>query len=95
MGNGGRPRVIGCRPVNAPGDDEFHPPSRLSAGILAQGVLFTAISFGISAMWERDLGILHRSLVSPAARPTLVIGKFRGFSQSIITCVSALLLGTG
>ena len=72
----------------------------LSAGILAQSVLFTAIFFGISAIWERDLGILHRYLVSPAARPALVIGKalsasFRGFSQSIIIYVLALLLGIG
>jgi ABC-2 type transport system permease protein len=70
----------------------------LSAGILAQSVLFTAIFYGISAIWERDLGILHRYLVSPAARPALVLGKalsasFRGFSQSIIIYVLALLLG--
>jgi ABC-2 type transport system permease protein len=72
----------------------------LSAGILAQSVLFTAIFFGISTIWERDLGILHRYLVSPAARPALVLGKalsasFRGFSQSIIIYVLALLLGIG
>lgn len=70
----------------------------LSAGILAQSVLFTAIFYGISAIWERDLGILHRYLVSPAARSALVLGKalsasFRGFSQSIIIYVLALLLG--
>ena len=28
----------------------------LSAGILAQSVLFVAIFYGISAIWERDLG---------------------------------------
>ena len=72
----------------------------LSAGILAQSVLFTAIFYGISAIWERDLGILHRYLVSPAARPALVLGKalsasFRGFSQAIIIYVLALLLGIG
>lgn len=72
----------------------------LSAGILAQSVLFTAIFYGISTIWERDLGILHRYLVSPAARPALVLGKalsasFRGFSQSIIIYILALLLGIG
>ena len=72
----------------------------LSAGILAQSVLFTAIFFGISAIWERDLGILHRYLVSPAARPALVLGKalsasFRGLSQAVIIYVLALLLGIG
>ena len=47
----------------------------LSAGILAQSVLFVAIFFGISAIWDRDLGILHRMLVSPAPRTAIVIGK--------------------
>ena len=47
----------------------------LSAGILAQSVLFVAIFNGISTIWERDLGILHRYLASPAPRSALVIGK--------------------
>ncbi|MEZ5832027.1 MAG: ABC transporter permease [Dongiaceae bacterium] len=72
----------------------------LSAGILAQSVLFTAIFYGISAIWERDLGILHRYLVSPAARPALVLGKalsasVRGFSQATIIYLLALVLGIG
>jgi len=72
----------------------------LSAGILAQSVLFTAIFYGISAIWERDLGILHRYLVSPAARPALVLGKalsaaVRGFSQAAIIYVLSLVLGIG
>jgi ABC-2 type transport system permease protein len=72
----------------------------LAAGILAQSVLFTAIFYGISAIWERDLGILHRYLVSPAARPALVLGKalsaaVRGFSQAVINYVLALVLGLG
>ncbi|HEV8389867.1 MAG TPA: ABC transporter permease [Dongiaceae bacterium] len=72
----------------------------LSAGILAQSVLFTAIFYGISAIWERDLGILHRYLVSPAARPALVLGKalsaaVRGFSQAVIIYALALVLGIG
>jgi ABC-2 type transport system permease protein len=36
----------------------------LAAGILAQSVLFVAIFYGISAIWERDLGVLQRYLVS-------------------------------
>ncbi len=72
----------------------------LSAGILAQSVLFTAIFYGISAIWERDLGILHRYLVSPAYRPALVLGKalsaaVRGLSQAVIIYSLALLLGLG
>ncbi len=70
----------------------------LSAGILAQSVLFVAIFYGISAIWERDLGILQRYLVSPAPRSAIVIGKAisastRALSQAVIVYVLALLLG--
>jgi len=44
-------------------------------GILAQSVLFVAIFYGISLIWERDLGILHKFLASPAYRSALVAGK--------------------
>jgi len=70
----------------------------LSAGILAQSVLFVAIFFGISAIWDRDLGILHRMLVSPAPRTSIVMGKafaasFRGLLQGVIVYSVAGLLG--
>jgi ABC-2 type transport system permease protein len=70
----------------------------LSAGILAQSVLFVAIFYGISAIWERDLGVLQRYLVSPAPRSALVLGKalsasVRALSQAAIVYVLALLLG--
>jgi ABC-2 type transport system permease protein len=70
----------------------------LSAGILAQSVLFAAIFFGISAIWEKDLGILHRMLVSPAPRSTLVLGKalassLRGIIQGIIVYGIAAIAG--
>jgi len=70
----------------------------LSAGILAQSVLFVAIFNGISAIWERDLGVLQRYLVSPAPRAALVIGKalsgaVRALSQAIIVYLLAIFLG--
>jgi len=34
-----------------------------------------AIFYGIAVIWERDLGILHMMLVSPASRAALVFGK--------------------
>jgi ABC-2 type transport system permease protein len=72
----------------------------LAAGILAQSALFVAIFYGISAIWERDLGILQRYLVSPAPRSALVAGKamsagVRGLSQTFIVYLLALLLGVG
>ena len=69
----------------------------LAAGILSQSVLFVAIFYGIAAIWERDLGILHRYLVSPAPRSALVFGKaasagVRGLSQAVVVYVLADLL---
>src|SRR5947209_19027333 len=66
-------------------------------GILAQSVLFIAIFYGISVIWERDLGIVHKLLVSPAQRAALVYGKatsagFRGAVQATIIYVVAFLL---
>jgi ABC-2 type transport system permease protein len=70
----------------------------LAAGILAQSVLFVAIFYGLSAIWERDLGVLTRYLVSPAPRSALVIGKaassvVRGLIQAIIIYLLTYLLG--
>jgi ABC-2 type transport system permease protein len=70
----------------------------LSAGILAQSVLFVAIFYGIAAIWERDMGILHRYLVSPAPRSALVLGKaasagVRGLSQALVVYLLAIALG--
>jgi ABC-2 type transport system permease protein len=72
----------------------------LSAGILAQSILFVAIFYGISAIWERDLGIIQRYLVSPAPRAALVIGKalsasVRALSQAVVVYVLASVMGVG
>ena len=72
----------------------------MAPGILAQSVLFTAIFYGISVIWERDLGIIHKFLVSPTPRSALVLGKalsagVRGLVQAVIIYILALLLGVG
>ncbi len=72
----------------------------LAAGILAQSALFVAIFYGIAAIWERDLGVLQRYLVSPAPRSALVLGKamsagVRALSQALVVYILALLLGVG
>jgi len=70
----------------------------LAPGILAQSALFIAIFYGITAVWERDLGIVHKYLVSPASRVALVLGKalsagLRGLSQAVIIYLLSALLG--
>ncbi|OYV66355.1 MAG: multidrug ABC transporter permease, partial [Deltaproteobacteria bacterium 21-66-5] len=56
------------------------------------------IFFGIAVIWERDLGIIHKLLVSPAYRGALVMGKaisagLRGLTQAVIIYLLALVLG--
>src|SRR5437870_4776318 len=70
----------------------------LAPGILAQSMLFGAIFYGIAAVWERDLGIIHRYLVSPASRLALVMGKqvsagIRGMSQATFIYLVAIAMG--
>jgi ABC-2 type transport system permease protein len=70
----------------------------LAPGILAQSALFSAIFYGITVVWERDLGIVQRYLVSPASRTALVAGKglaagLRALTQAFIVYIAAVLLG--
>jgi ABC-2 type transport system permease protein len=70
----------------------------LAPGVLAQSVLFIAIFYGIAVIWERDLGLVHKLLVSPASRAALVLGKalsagVRALSQACIVYLLAWLLG--
>ncbi|MFA6916824.1 MAG: ABC transporter permease [Parachlamydiales bacterium] len=70
----------------------------IAPGILAQSILFISIFFGISLIWERDMGILHKILVSPAPRSILVIGRaiaagIRGVSQIFIIYFLSFILG--
>jgi ABC-2 type transport system permease protein len=71
----------------------------MAAGILAQSVLFVSIfSGGMSIIWEKDLGIVHKFLVSPTPRAAMVLGKavssgIRSLSQVAIVYLLSLLLG--
>ena len=72
----------------------------MAPGILSQSVLFISIFYGISVIWERDLGILHKFLVSPTPRSALVMGKaisagLRALAQALIVYLLAVLLGVG
>ncbi len=69
----------------------------LVPGILAQSVLFIAIFNGISIIWERDLGIVHKFLASPTPRAALVLGKaigggVRALIQAVVVIALAELL---
>lgn len=70
----------------------------IAPGILAQSVLFIAVFYGIGLIFERDMGILHKILVTPAPRTALIIGRalaggVRGLSQIFIVYFLCFLLG--
>ena len=70
----------------------------MAPGVLAQSALFIAIFYGVAAIWERDVGVLHKLLVTPASRTALVAGKAmsagaRALSQAVIVYILALLIG--
>ncbi len=70
----------------------------LAPGILSQSVLFISIFAGITIIWERDLGVIHKFLASPTPRASLVLGKafssgLRTVPQAIMIYLLALILG--
>jgi ABC-2 type transport system permease protein len=70
----------------------------MAPGVLAQSVLFSAIFYGIAVIWERDLGIVQKLLVSPSPRASLVLGKavsagVRALTQGVIIMVLSWILG--
>lgn len=70
----------------------------MAPGILGQSALFVSIFYGVGIIWERDLGITNKLLVSPTPRSALVLGKalsagVRALSQAVIIYAVALLLG--
>jgi ABC-2 type transport system permease protein len=70
----------------------------LTPGILAQSCIFIAIFSGMTIIWERDLGIVHKFLASPTPRGALSLGKslsggIRALSQAVIVYILAVLLG--
>jgi ABC-2 type transport system permease protein len=69
----------------------------ITPGILTQSVVFVAIFYGLSVIWERDTGILQKILVTPTPRLALVWGKMisagvRGLAQAIIIFIFAIVL---
>ncbi len=70
----------------------------IAPGILAQSILFIAIFYGIALIWERDMGILQKILVTPAPRWVLVVGRalaagIRSLSQVFVIYFLSFLLG--
>jgi ABC-2 type transport system permease protein len=57
----------------------------IAPGVMAQAAMFIAIFYGLSVIWERDVGQLQRLLATPLSRTSIVLGKAAG------ACVRALV----
>jgi len=65
------------------GDLEYR--AYIAPGVMAQAAMFIAIFYGLSVIWERDVGQLQRLLATPLSRTSIVLGKAAG------ACVRALV----
>jgi ABC-2 type transport system permease protein len=70
----------------------------ITPGILGQSVLFIAIFYGITVIWERDSGVLTKLLSTPSPSSSIVFGKslaagVRGALQSFMIFVLAIVIG--
>lgn len=80
----------------APG--QFTYMQFITPGVLSQSVLFIAIFYGITLVWERDLGLLSKLLSTPSPQSSVVVGKtlaasIRGIFQAIVVFALALVIG--
>lgn len=69
----------------------------ITPGILTQSITFVAIFYGLSIIWERDMGLLQKILVTPTSRLALVAGKMisasvRALIQAIVVFLFAFIL---
>jgi ABC-2 type transport system permease protein len=69
----------------------------ITPGILTQSITFVSIFYGLAIIWERDMGLLQKILVTPTPRLALVWGKMisagiRGLSQAVIIFLFTLIL---
>jgi ABC-2 type transport system permease protein len=70
----------------------------LAPGVIAQGMLFTAIFTGIELIWDRQFGFLKETLVAPVSRFQIMLGRTLGGAtiatlQGIIVFILTLLVG--
>ena len=69
----------------------------ITPGVLSQSVLFISIFYGITLVWERDLGLLSKLLSTPTPQSSVVVCKaisaiIRGVFQAIVVFALVLLI---
>jgi ABC-2 type transport system permease protein len=64
----------------------------LTPGIIAMGVLFTAMFSGIEVIWDKQFGFLKETLVAPVPRIVIMAGRTLG-GATVATLQGVLVLG--
>ncbi len=70
----------------------------LAPGVIAMSILFTSIFSGIELIWDRQFGFLKETLVAPASRLNIMIGRTLGGAtvstlQGIIVLLISIAAG--
>ena len=70
----------------------------VAPGIVAMGVLFTAVFSGVQIIWDRQFGFLKETLVAPVTRLQIILGLTLGGAtvasiQGLIVFVICLIIG--
>jgi ABC-2 type transport system permease protein len=70
----------------------------LAPGVIAQGILFTAVFSGIELIWDRQFGFLKETLVAPVSRFEIMVGRTLGGAtiatiQGLIVFLLTLTVG--
>lgn len=70
----------------------------IAPGIMAQGILFTAVFSGIQMIWDRQFGFLKETLVAPVSRFEIMLGRTLGGAtiaafQGVIVFFLSLIIG--
>jgi len=50
----------------------------LVPGVIAMGIIFTALFSGIEVIWDRQFGFLKETLVAPVSRFKIMLGRTLG-----------------
>lgn len=64
----------------------------LAPGVVAMGILFTAVFNGIEVIWDRKFGFLKETLVAPISRFEIMIGRTLG-GATVASIQGILVLG--
>lgn len=70
----------------------------LAPGVIAMGILFTAVFNGIEVIWDRKFGFLKETLVAPISRFKIMIGRTLGGAtvasiQGVLVFLLTLIFG--